>query len=360
MELSTMANKEENKRTPLFIRRKMERVKTRLNLEYIIDPIEKEAIDESEKQDLIKFTNNILVSCNLNYYVYVVKEIINYFKSLFLCNLFYFIIISNALCRLFISVDEPSPLWKRIIFLNLSDIIIILPYKIYNYLKNTSSINRIFAFLAEKICYEFNKDKNNKYNSYVEKEEYNILLYPKTEKEEDNYIPFMNSNYVLSKDIFFDRVIAYPNEDFLEFDYSNIEENEKLMMNEIFKFISDINQKVKNNNWISLYMTRLAYHYSCIKCSQYFIIEGLLYKIVHLLLLIFWDNPQIKNETNELINLRVKEFNEKNISNGYFLAVSESVVLLFRIKDNYKNDNETYDILYEKSQHILNKEFIRI
>ena len=172
----------------------------------------------------------------------------------------------------------------------------------------------------------------------------------------------MNSNYILFKNIFFDRVIAYPNEDFLEFDYSNIEENEKLMMNEIFKFISDINQNVKNNNWISLYMTKLAYHYSCIKCSQYFIIEGLLYKIVHLLLLIFWDNPQIKKETNELINLRIKEFNEKNMPIGYFLAVNESVVLLFRIKDNYKNDNdnEAYDILYEKSQHILNKEFIRI
>ena len=52
-----MANKEENKRKPLFIRRKMERVKTRLNLEYILDPIEKEFIDENEKQNLIKFTS---------------------------------------------------------------------------------------------------------------------------------------------------------------------------------------------------------------------------------------------------------------------------------------------------------------
>lgn len=186
MESSTMANKEENKRTPLFILRKMERVKTRLNLEYILDPIEKEVIDENEKQNLIKFTNNVLVSCNLNYYVYVVKDIINYFKSLFLYNLFHFIIISNTLYRWSKSMDEPSPLWKRIILFNLSDIIIILPYKIYNYLKNSFSINKIFAFLAEKICYEFNKDKNNKYNSYVEKNEYNILLYPKTEKEEDN------------------------------------------------------------------------------------------------------------------------------------------------------------------------------
>ena len=54
-----------------------------------------------------------------------------------------------------------------------------------------------------------------------------------------------------------------------------------------------------------------------------------------------------------------RDFNEKNIKKGYFLAVNEFVILLFRIKEEYRNYEESYDNLDKKCKKILDKYFER-
>ena len=45
---------------------------------------------------------------------------------------------------------------------------------------------------------------------------------------------------------------------------------------------------------------------------------------------------------------------------GYFLAVNEYVILLFRIKEKYKNFDESYNILRKKSQKLLGNYFDKV
>ena len=64
-----------------------------------------------------------------------------------------------------------------------------------------------------------------------------------------------------------------------------------------------------------------------------------------------------KIEREELIEEKTKEFNQKNMENGYFLTLNENVILLFKIKKNYKNYVESYSILYDDSQKLLEHYF---
>ena len=71
--------------------------------------------------------------------------------------------------------DIPIALWKRIICFNIFDILIYLPYKIYEMIKTMRYIDKIFAYFGEKICYEFNLDKKNDYFAYLE-EDYDLIF----------------------------------------------------------------------------------------------------------------------------------------------------------------------------------------
>ena len=127
------------KESRLFIKRIATRISSSsfLKLSYETEPIHENIKNEEEKKNLLELTNNALVSCNLNYYVYLIIEIINYFKSLAGYNLFYFLF--QFFYNYFNSNNKGKnisvSLWKRIICFNLIDILIYLPYKIYEMIK---------------------------------------------------------------------------------------------------------------------------------------------------------------------------------------------------------------------------------
>lgn len=153
---------------------------------------------------MLIFINNVLVSCNLNYYVYFIFEIFNYFKKLLIYNLFYFIVINNffGILQNWIidNSDTPISFWKRILSINIFDLLIKFLYKIYQLYKPIKYIDKIFTYLGEKICYDFNQDKNNNYSAYLNQEDYDIIFYLKA-KSEDNYIihEYTIPKHVLSK-----------------------------------------------------------------------------------------------------------------------------------------------------------------
>ena len=54
------------------------------------------------------------------------------------------------------------------------------------------------------------------------------------------------------------------------------------------------------------------------------------------------------------MEIAIKDFNKNNMNNGYFLSINDSVILLFRIKDEFKFFDESYISLVDKSKEILN------
>ena len=72
---------------------------------------------------------------------------------------------------------------------------------------------------------------------------------------------------------------------------------------------------------------------------------------------IYLNNYKVKNQRNNLIEEKTRDFNQKNMNKGYFLAINEYVILLFRIKEKYKSFDESYDTLYKESQNLFKQYF---
>ena len=184
---------------------------------------------------------------------------------------------------------------------------------------------------------------------------YNIYLIEKKDndlKKED--IIYINKPEILAQDTFFDSVIAYPNFNFEDFDFNNLTQEEENMFQDIFTLINDIEKKIKEE--YSLYNTigTICSNISFNNSSNYNIMNALALKVVSFFILeIFLNVVKKRKKRNELLDEKEREFNEKNMKNGYFLAVNEYVILLFRIKEDFKNFDEAYNELYQKGQELL-------
>ena len=124
----------------------------------------------------------------------------------------------------------------------------------------------------------------------------------------------------MSEDTFFKSVISYPNALFRDFDYTNVNEVEKNLMENIFEFITNIRKKIENENSFSLAMTYFLKVYSFKLCGKIGIISGILSKISLILLEKFYDKPKLKKEKDNEMEIAIKEFNKNNMNKGYFLA----------------------------------------
>ena len=131
----------------------------------------------------------------------------------------------------------------------------------------------------------------------------------------------------------------------------------KKLMATIFLFITNIEKKILNENSISLAATYFLKVYSFSKCAKIEIILGILLKIALIFLEKFYDKPHLKKSKDNEMETAIKDFNKTNMNNGYFLSVNDNVILLFKIKDEFKSFDESYNSLVDKSKEILNNNF---
>ena len=350
---------------PLLIERTAKQTKKELLINYNTSPIEKLNLNEEEKSNLLKKIKDILLSCNFSYTKYVQDKMYGYFKSLVLFNAFYFIFINYFLLNIIYKKKDKDKqqeqaqevsIWKKLILFNAPELLIIFLYRKKKFEKINESICSLFSYLSERIIYLFNTDKKNNYLFKINQNDYNLHLYKKNEDE--NTIGknlYTNNEELLSKDTFSNSVIAYPNANFEDFDFNNLEQNEEKMFQDIFLLINEIEKKIKDDHkfikTVGTIVGNMAYNnstsFNCLKAIA-FKIGGFLINEIYL------NNFAYKNQRKELIEERTKEFNHKNMENGYFLALNENVILLFRIKDNYKQFEESYSILCDDSQNLLN------
>ena len=344
----------------VLIERKTEKKENELLINYDLSNLQYLSIEsEEERTEIKKLINNILLSSNFSFMIYAFNKIFGFLKSLLFYNIFYFIGIKLIYKILQLKKEEKvepkAPIWKRLLLFNLPELIIIFYYHKRRLTKINTAIYSLFSYLNERISYVFNSNKNNNYLCQVEQNNYNIYLIEKKDndlKKED--IIYMNKPEILAQDTFFDSVIAYPNFNFEDFDFNNLTQEEENMFQDIFTLINDIEKKIKEE--YSLYNTigTICSNISFNNSSNYNIMSALALKVVSFFILeIFLNAVKKRKKRNELLDEKEREFNEKNMKNGYFLAVNEYVILLFRIKEDFKNFDEAYNELYQKGQELL-------
>ena len=349
----------------ILIERKAKRTKNELLISYDTAPIEKLIENEEEKANLLKLIKNILLSCNFSYLKYFKKKMRNYLSSLLFYNIFYFILIKLFFDFLTKKKNKEekeeleASLYKKLLLFNIPELLLIFFYHRKNFLKNNNSVSALFTYLNERISYIFNQDKNNNYLCKVNQENYNINLIKKNGevKTEENKLYTNNEEY-LSKETFFDSVISYANAEFGDFDYNNLEKNEEDLFQDIFELINNIEKKIKSDNSFIKAIGTFIRNLSFTNSTKYNIPYAFGLKILAFLINETYLNDNVcKTQREKLIEEKTKEFNQKNMANGYFLAINESVILLFKIKDNYKSFDESYSILYTDAQNLLKHYF---
>ena len=321
---------------------------------------------DAEKFDIEKLINNILLSSNFSFLIYAFNKIFGYLKTLFLYNLFYFIgikLIYKILNPKSKEDDVPkAALWKRLLLFNIPELILIFYYRRKRLTKINTAIYSLFTYLNERISYVFNSDDTKNYLCQVDQNNYDIYLIQKDEKnmQKENII-YINNPEVLAQETFFDSVIAYPNANFEDFDFNNVSEEEEKMYQDIFTFINEIEKKIKEE--YSLYNTigSISSNLSFNNSSNFNIRNALIFKTISFIVLeIYLNSIQKRKKRNALFEDKERQFNEKNMEKGYFLAINEYVILLFRIKDKYKNFNESYNNLKKKCNKLLGDFFNKV
>ena len=355
------SEQETQEKFSILIKRKDKQAKNAFSISYDTSPIDKLTIEEEEKSNLLKLIKNVLLSCNFSYINYINKKISSYLTTLFLFNLFYFIIINyliNFLNKQKAQKKEQEvSFWKKLILFNLPELLILFFYRIKKYSKINKSINALFSYLNERIIYIFNTDTKNNYLCKINPSNYDLLFFKKNDEIGKNNL-YKNNEEYLSKDTFFKSVIAYPNANFEDFDFNNLEKNEEKMFQDIFILINKIEKKIKEDHKFLNTIGTLGRNLSYSNSTKFNILYALGFKIGGFLVdEIYLNNFAYKIQRKQLIEEKSKEFNQKNISNGYFLAINENVILLFRIKDSYKSFDESYAILYNDSQNLLKHYF---
>ena len=365
MESSKKLEAESMESQIILIQRKSKRTKDELLISYDTTPIERVIENEEEKTNLLKLIKNILLSCNFSYLKNSKKKMINYITSLFFYNIFYFIFIKSLFG--FLAKEKKgekkkeleASLWKALLLFNIPELLLIFFYHRKNFLINNNSISSLFTYLNEKISYIFNKDNKNNYLCKVNQENYNITLIKKKENaktEENNF--YKNNEEYLSKETFFDSVISYANAEFGDFDFNNLENKEEEMFQDIFELINNIEKKIKSDNSFIRAIGTFVRNLSFTNSTKFDIRYALGLKVLAFIINEIDLNKNVcKTQREKLIEEKTKEFNQKNMVNGYFLAINESIILLFRIKDNYENFDESYSILYTDAQNLLKHYF---
>ena len=357
---------EPNKKILFLIKRKSEKTQNEVKISYETDVLERTIENEEEKSNLMKLIKNILLSCNISYFIYATNKLFGYFKSLFLYNLVYFIGVNLIMKWVYKEKGkgkdkdtEKSPsLILSILLFNIPELLIIFLYHRKILRKTSRSVFLLFSYLNERISYIFNNDSYNNYICHVDQQTYDIYLIKKDQKNEKEEQIYFTNEELLSKDTFFDSVIAYPNANFEDFDFNNLNETEEVLFQNIFDLINNIEKKIKEDN--SIYSTicsftgNLSYNFA----SKLKVLYSLGLKVGNFLLdQIYLNNYKVKNQRNNLIEEKTRDFNQKNMIKGYFLAINEYVILLFRIKEKYKSFDESYDTLYKESQNLFKQYF---
>ena len=322
---------------------------------YDTSQIDSLSIETEEKERLLKLSKKVLLAHSSAHSISALKKLFGYIKSLFITNIFYFLIFGKLFSFIFKTKKEEkkhASIWLRLLLLNIPELIIIFFYRRKIIGKMYRALNALFSYLTNKIIYLYNSDSKNMCFCQLD-EKYNIYVLKKNGELEQKVDYSNNNKEFLAKETCFESVIAYPNCNFEDFDFKNLTKDEEKIVQEIFSLINNVENKVNEVGFlpkiVGYFSGNLSYKYS----SELLVLKSLGAKLISFFLRDILLEKKKTKKRNELFQERVKDFNQKNMNNGYFLVLNNDVILLFKIKEEYKSFDEHYSQLYEEGENLL-------
>ena len=322
---------------------------------YDTSQIDSLSIETEEKERLLKLSKKVLLAHSSAHSISALKKLFGYIKSLFITNIFYFLIFGKLFSFIFKTKKEEkkhASIWLRLLLLNIPELIIIFFYRRKIIGKMYRALNALFSYLTNKIIYLYNSDSKNMCFCQLD-EKYNIYVLKKNGELEQKVDYSNNNKEFLAKETCFESVIAYPNCNFEDFDFKNLTKDEEKIVQEIFSLINNVENKVNEVGFlpkiVGYFAGNLSYKYS----SELLVLKSLGAKLISFFLRDILLEKKKTKKRNELFQERVKDFNQKNMNNGYFLVLNNDVILLFKIKEEYKSFDEHYSQLYEEGENLL-------
>ena len=322
---------------------------------YDTSQIDSLSIETEEKERLLKLSKKVLLAHSSAHSISALKKLFGYIKSLFITNIFYFLIFGKLFSFIFKTKKEEkkhASIWLRLLLLNIPELIIIFFYRRKIIGKMYRALNALFCYLTNKIIYLYNSDSKNMCFCQLD-EKYNIYVLKKNGELEQKVDYSNNNKEFLAKETCFESVIAYPNCNFEDFDFKNLTKDEEKIVQEIFSLINNVENKVNEVGFlpkiVGYFAGNLSYKYS----SELLVLKSLGAKLISFFLRDILLEKKKTKKRNELFQERVKDFNQKNMNNGYFLVLNNDVILLFKIKEEYKSFDEHYSQLYDEGENLL-------
>lgn len=343
--------------------RKEVRTPENLSIRYDLSPLDNivEFSNEQEKSDLTSLSKNVLLCCNNSYNNYCLRKGNTFFNDLIRSNIVYFLFLGRIIGWLYESkkdkgLKEAPAFWKRFLLMNIPEIIVLYFFRYRKFQKTRPLIQSLFIYLSEKFLYKFNSNMNYNYLAKMNNESYDINVRKKNavQKKDKKSELYINSIPYLSKETFYEGVIAYANGCFGDFDYDNLTKKEEEIIADTFTFINEGEKKCKEENRIIGMLASLIHSLFCGSSNRFDVKTALFYKLIHFILEdLFIENYQKKNTRKEMLKENKKKYNKEIVSEGYYIEVTEDVILLFKIKEKYRNFEESYIFLCDESEKIL-------
>lgn len=341
---------------------------------YNLSPLEYLRVIEKEDKrlELLILIKKILLSSNNSYYYYFISRIKKDFLFFVLKNLICLIIIiqifflinifwrDSLFAKKYIEsfpIDNMKMNVNRIIIIFIPELLIFLVYKFPYYLIKHKSILKLMFYINERYQYDYNNNSKNDLICKVDNNSYfDIHLYIKNKKNLSNLKLYSHSIKSLSKKAFYDYVIIYSKSLYFKFDYKMCNKKEIEIMIRIFEKLKQFNKNFNKINKYNLVYKIILIPAKCIlelKGIKYNIITILFLKIFLLLLELYLKKIKIDDKMIMDYEIIKNKINKVIYKDGYFFDLNNEIIMLYRLKKEYRQMEDNYSYISNESRKIL-------
>jgi hypothetical protein len=309
-------------------------------------------IDPSKKYYLLIAIKKILLCTNKYVDICNIKEILQYCLMSFIIFIIYIVIISPII-KIYLLTEEESisldefNVIKKFYYYWCSQMIEIIFRLIFMYYRK-KKVMRIFMHYANN---EIKKVKKY-FNIKIDENNFDLRIC-------ENKDLYYNYNYksINEDDDFYQYVICYPNVRYYNWDKKILNIEEELISTEVKYHIQAIeDDSLMNSSYVAIIIGIIyILSFYCLtvgKLKMFFF---------HMFVLFFFTKVMsfvISSKMKEKFISKEEDMSKLYIKKGYFINFSSCVILIFKLKDIYKDsgkeENEIYKILYKQVRNIIN------
>ena len=334
-----------------------------------LDYIESINNDEEIRLKIVILIKKILLSSNNSYYHLFISKMIKKLFLLIVKNFIYFCVLEQIfniiqlfwtdllISKQYFKVFPKNKKIYRLLIYTIPELLLIFLYSIPKFLKRNREILKLMFLINERYQYFFNNDITNNLICKVNNDNnFDIHIFIKNKFNIHNPRKYSNPIKALTNNIFYDYVIIFSNGLFHKFNYKMCNRKEIEILLQIFENIRNSEIKFQKMNKINL-----TYKFITIPIKSILEIEiknfNIFFLIILKTLLLFFEAYMEKiyiydNKLQYYEELK-KEINKNIFNNGYYFDLNNDIVILYRIKEEYRSNEENYNYIYTGSNKLI-------